>query len=87
LEGYGDLQDVVERYKKRDVKKDLDKTQKYFFVSKKELKDNDYDLSLSKYKEETYKEVSYEKPKMILKKLIALENSIQRGLVELNDLM
>src|SRR5690606_14395693 len=61
LESHGDLQDIVERYKKRDAKKDKERTERYFFVSKKELVENGYDLSLSKYKEEVYELKTYEK--------------------------
>lgn len=87
LEGYGDLQDVVVRYKKRDVKKDKDRTQKYFFVPKKELVENSFDLSLSKYKEEVYEEVIYDSPKTILKKLAGIENEILSGIDELKNLV
>lgn len=87
LEGFGDLQDVAERYKKRDVKKDKDRTQKYFFVPKQELVDNEYDLSLSKYKEEVYEEVKYESPTKILKKLSAIESDIQKGIASLTELI
>jgi len=83
LDGYGDLQDVVERYKKRDVKKDKDRTQKCFFVHKKELVENEYDLSLSKYKEEVHEETTYEHPKAILRSLESIESTIVK---ELNDL-
>ena len=44
LDGYGDLQDILERFRKRDPKKDKDRKQKWFFVSKTELKESDYDL-------------------------------------------
>ncbi len=87
LEGFGDLQDVVTRYQKRDVKKDKDRTQKFFFVPKQELVDNDYDLSLSKYKEEVYEEVSYESPKKLLKKLSGIENEIVLGLKSLEEII
>jgi len=43
LEGYGDLQDIVTRYKKRNPKKDTDRKEKYFFVPKAEIVENDYD--------------------------------------------
>lgn len=87
LASYGDLQDVVGRYKKRDVKKDKERTQKWFFVPKQELVENDYDLSLSKYKEEVYKEVQYESPRIILEKLEQIEKSLFEGLSELKELM
>jgi type I restriction enzyme M protein len=87
LEGYGDLQDVVERYQKRDVKKDKDRTQKWFFVQKKELVENEYDLSLSKYKEEVHEETTYEHPKAILKSLESIESRIVKELNDLNSLI
>jgi type I restriction enzyme M protein len=87
LEGYGDLQDVIERYKKRDVKRDIDRTQKYFFVPKQILIDNDYDLSLSKYKEELPQEMQYQNPKVILTELSNIEVKIMNGIAELKDLI
>jgi type I restriction enzyme M protein len=87
LEGYGDLQDVVERYNKRDGKKDNDRKRKYFFVSKKELATNDYDLSIGKYKEELYTELKFDPPKEILERLSSIEIEIQKGLSSLNELI
>lgn len=86
LESHGDLQDIVERYKKRDAKKDKERTERYFFVSKKELVENGYDLSLSKYKEEVYELKTYEKPGEILRKLDKIEALIFQGLEDLREL-
>jgi type I restriction enzyme M protein len=73
LEGYGDLQDIVEKYKKRNQRKDSDRTQKYFAVPRQEIVDEKYDLSLSRYKEEVFEEIEYEKPAVILHKLLESE--------------
>ncbi len=81
-----DLPDIVQRYLSRSEKKDVDRKAKYFFVPKKEIENNDYDLSISKYKEEVYDEVVYEKPKVIIKKLETIESNIQKGLAELKGL-
>jgi type I restriction enzyme M protein len=56
-------------------------------VPKQELIDNDYDLSLSKYKEEVYEEVSYDKPKDILKRIDKIEGVIVKELGELKELI
>jgi len=64
-----------------------DRSGKYFFVPKAEIIENDYDLSISKYKVEVYEEVVYEKPEMIFGKLVSIESNIQSGLVELKELM
>ena len=83
----GDLPDVLERWRERDPQKDTKRTTKAFFVPAGEIRDNNYDLSLNRYKEEVYAEVQYESPKEILKKLRALEGEIQRDLDELEGML
>jgi type I restriction enzyme M protein len=74
-ESYGDLQDIIEKYHARDVKSDTDRTAKYFMVPRSEIVDekNDYDLSLSRYKEDVFEEVYYDTPSVILDRLIQAE--------------
>jgi len=72
-EGYGDLQDIVTAFTKRDPQKDTDRTQKYFVVPRQEIVDEKYDLSLNRYKEEVFEEIEYEKPGVILEKLLVSE--------------
>ena len=73
LESYGDLQDIVEKFKTRKRRKDTDRTQKYFVVPRQEIVDEKYDLSISRYKEEVFEEIAYEKPGVILHKLLVSE--------------
>ena len=93
LEGYGDLQDIVSQFKNRDATIEQDRKGKYFFVPKAEIIAEDYDLSFSKYKEEVYEEIVYEKPEVILEKLIGkdgkggLEKEIVEGLKELKGIL
>jgi type I restriction enzyme M protein len=84
---YGDLRDIVARYRSRNPETDNDRTAQCFFVPKAELAENDYDLSLSKYKEEVYKEIEYEAPQMILERLGALEKQITAGIDELKSVL
>ena len=78
-EGYGDLQDIIEKYHARDAEKDSqqsnDRTAKYFIVPRSEIADekNGYDLSLSRYKEDVFEEVQYDAPGVILDRLIQAE--------------
>ena len=81
------MQDIVQQYKARNEKKETDRKAKYFSVSKQEIETNDYDLSVSKYKEEVYEEVVYEKPNVIIEKLESIESNIQIGLIELKELL
>src|ERR1700738_2815203 len=46
-----DLPDCLARWRARDPKKDMDRTAKSFFVSASEIREANYDLSLSRFKE------------------------------------
>jgi type I restriction enzyme M protein len=81
-----DLQDIIQKFHNRE-ELISDRKEKYFLISKKEIAENDYDLSLSKYREKEHKEKEYAKPKVILKKLESIENNIQKKLEGLNDLL
>ncbi len=72
-EGYGDLQDIITKYQTRNPKTDTDRTQKYFFVPRKDIEAEGYDLSLSRYKEDVFEEVTYEAPGVILDRLLQAE--------------
>ncbi len=71
--GYGDLQDIVTLFKARKPKAESDRTQKHFFVPRKEIEAEGYDLSLNRYKVDVFEEVKYEKPSVILDRLIEAE--------------
>ncbi|HDR2622272.1 TPA: N-6 DNA methylase [Enterobacter chuandaensis] len=74
-EGYGDLQDIITKYHNRNAGADTDRTAKYFMVPYSEIADekNNFDLSLSRYKEDVFKEVNYDAPGVILGRLIQAE--------------
>ena len=57
-----------------------------------EIKENGYDLSISKYREieyeeVEYEEVEYEKPEVILDKIEAIEDQIKANVAELRKLL
>lgn len=84
-----DLQDIIARFKARNPQTDTDRTgsvQNCFFVSKAEIVENNYDLSLNKYKQEIYADVVYVPPRDILAKLKTLEDEIQNDLAELQSI-
>ncbi|HRZ78539.1 MAG TPA: N-6 DNA methylase, partial [bacterium] len=86
LEKQSDLQDIIAKYKTRKTTDFTDRKAKCFFVPKTEIEENNYDLSLSKYKEEDYIEQKYDPPSEILDKLTTLENEIIGGIEELKGL-
>ena len=64
---------------------DRNRTDQFFIVPVDEIKENDFDLSINKYKEIEYEKVDYESTEVILKKINDLEKEIQAGLAELED--
>ncbi len=78
-----DIPDVIARWKVRDPGKDTDRTRKAFFVRAGEIRENEYDLSINRYKEIAFEEVEYEAPATILARLRELEAEIIGDLDEL----
>jgi type I restriction enzyme M protein len=78
-----DYDDIIERFKNKSKEDNKDRKKKNFIVPIKEIKDNSYDLNISKYKEIVYEEVKYEKPEVIKKKILDLENKIIKTLMDL----
>ncbi len=84
IDGKGDIPDIVEKFQNRDLEEFEDRKSKCFFVPFEEIKENDYGLSISNYKEIEYEEVEYEEPEVIKEKIMELEKKIIEGLEELN---
>jgi len=77
--GKSDLPDILKRWGKRKAEKKRPRTEQSFLVSKAEIAENKWDLSINRYKEVVYEEVEYEAPKVILKRLAALDREIATG--------
>ena len=82
-----DLPDALERWRKRNAKKDTDRTAKHFMVPVKEIEAKDFDLSINRYKEAKHEAVEYDPPKKIIAKLRALEAEIAKDLSELEAML
>ena len=82
-----DLPDMLCRWQKRDTKKDVDRTKKYFFVSAKDIRENKYDLSISRYKGTVYEEEQYDPPREILDRMMELEKKIMADMEELRGMV
>lgn len=72
-EGFGDLQDIIIKYHARDASATTDRTAKCFMVSRVDIEAEGYDLSLSRYKLDVFEEMRYDKPGVILDRLIRAE--------------
>lgn len=82
-----DIPDALQCWRKRNAKKDTDRTAKHFMVPVKEIAEKDFDLSLSHYKEAKHEEVKYAPPKKIIAKLRSLEAEITKNLDELEAML
>jgi type I restriction enzyme M protein len=82
-----DYPDIVARWKARDAEAERPRTAQSFIVPKQEIVDNNYDLSLNRYKELEVEEVEHRSPAEILDELDALEVEIQAGLARLREML
>ena len=84
-----DIPDIIKRFDNRNSKEEQERarTEKSFFVPKEEIVENDYDLSINKYKEIVVEKKEYEKPEVILKRIMDMENELQQKLKELEELL
>lgn len=82
-----DIPDIIERFKNRDKELNRKRTEQSFFVDKAEIVNNDYDLSINKYKEVVYEKVEYPPTSEILADIEALNTEIDKNLDELKNLL
>ncbi|SFP83393.1 type I restriction enzyme M protein [Butyrivibrio proteoclasticus] len=82
-----DIPDIISRFKNLEAEKDRKRTDKSFMVSKKEIADNDYDLSINKYKEVEYVAVEYPPTSEIMSNIREIEKQISREMDELEKLL
>ena len=82
-----DIPDIITRFHALDDEESRARTEQSFFVPKQEITDNEYDLSINKYKQTEYKPVEYPPTSEILANIKALEVEIGRDLAELEEML
>ena len=82
-----DIPDIIARFKNLKEEGNRERTDKSFMVPVQEIVDNDYDLSINKYKKTIYKPVEYEPTDVILDKIDSLEEEIKKELANLRGLL
>ena len=82
-----DLADILARWRNREEERKRARTDQSFLVTKAEIADNDYDLSINRYKEIDYEAVEYDPPGVILERLVELEKKIAKGRKDLERLL
>ena len=82
-----DIPDIISRFSNLADEEGRERTEQSFFVSKQEIADNDYDLSINKYKKVEYVPVEYPPTSEILDELDRLNEEIARETRELRALL
>ena len=83
-----DLPDLVKRWGKRaTTERERGRTEQSFLVPKQEIVEQDYDLSLNRYKEIEVQEEEHRDPLEIIAEIRALEQEIAAGLDELEGML
>lgn len=82
-----DLPDCLARWRSRNPLHDTDRTAKAFFVPAAEIRNADYDLTVSRYRRTIYEAESHEPPKHILDRLRALNGAIAADITDLEGLL
>lgn len=81
-----DIPDIIARFRS-EGEETRERTDKSFYVPKDEIIENDYDLSINKYKKTEYVAIEYPEPKEIIAKIKALEDEIVKGIAELEEML
>ena len=82
-----DIPDIIERFHNLDKEVNRKRTEQSFLVDKQDIVDNDYDLSINKYKEIEYVPVEYPSTAEIMADLHELEMEITAGMAELEEML
>lgn len=77
----------MERFHNLEDEKGRERTDQSFFVPKKEIVGNGYDLSINKYKKVEYVPVEYPPTSEIIAEIERIETEIQKELGELKKLL
>jgi type I restriction enzyme M protein len=83
----GDIEDIVTRFKNPDAEAARERTEQSFLVPKQEIVDNDYDLSINKYKKTVAQATEYPATREIMAELFEIEERIAAGLKELEAML
>ncbi len=75
-----DIPDIIARFNTLEAENARTRQDQSFFVPKAEIVENDYDLSLNKYKKVNRVEVEFEKPEVIIARIKFLQSEIDKAI-------
>ena len=82
-----DIPDIIRRFHHLDGEMERKRTEQSFMVPKEDIVENDYDLSINKYKEVEYVPVEYPSTQEILTNLREIEMEIATAMDELTVML
>jgi len=82
-----DIPDIVARFKNLENEKNRERTEKSFLVTVQDIRDNDYDLSINKYKKTIYVQEEYPPTKQLIAEIRALDKELNETLDELEKML
>jgi type I restriction enzyme M protein len=81
INGKGDISDIIKKFKKRA------ESMQSILVPFEQIKKNDYNLSISRYKKVEHEEVEHEEPEVLIENISRLEKEIAKELQELKTMI
>lgn len=82
-----DIEDIIARFGNLQDEAGRKRTDQSFFVPVDEIREQEYDLSINKYKEVEYEEVEYKSPTELMEEIHSLELEVLKGLEDLKELL
>jgi type I restriction enzyme M protein len=82
-----DIPDILQRWDNIKGEAKRSRTDKSFMVPVKDIRDNNYDLSINRYKEVVYQQKKYEKPDVIIEQIERLDEERKKLLKDLKQLL
>lgn len=79
IDGKGDIPDIIEKFKKRE------ESERSIVVSYEKLKENEYNLSISRYKKVESERIEHSDPKVLIENILSLEEEIAKDLRNLKE--
>ena len=80
-----DIPDIISRFHKLEEEENRTRKDKSFFVPVDEIRNNDYDLSINKYKEIEKVKVEYEDPTVVFSRIEILQSEIADAFAEFKE--
>lgn len=80
-----DIPDVIARFKNLEAEENRNRNDQSFLVPVDQIKKNDYDLSINKYKEVEKVKVEYEKPEVVMGRIETLQTEITAAIKEFKE--